>query len=89
MLARIDGKSPVEYLPEESIQKQVREIAKQLILQCPETLEECLERTFGQCPFGLPVRVQGIERAQNQTDVRALLALRNFDNPLVTDSCFF
>src|SRR4030095_3375291 len=46
-LARIDGKSPVEYLPEESIQKQVREIAKQLILQCPETLEECLERTFG------------------------------------------
>ena len=47
MLARIDGKSPVEYLPEESIQNQVREIAKQLILQCPETLEECLQRTFG------------------------------------------
>jgi 5-methylthioribose kinase len=47
MLARIDGKSPVEYLPEELIQRQVREIAKQLILQCPETLEECLERTLG------------------------------------------
>jgi hypothetical protein len=48
MLARIDGKSPVEYLPEESIQNQVRVIAKDLILRCPETLEECLERTFGQ-----------------------------------------
>ena len=47
MLARIDGKSPVEYLPEESIQNQVRVIAKELILRCPETLEECLERTFG------------------------------------------
>jgi 5-methylthioribose kinase len=47
MLARIDGKSPVEYLPEESIQNQVRVIAKDLILRCPETLEECLERTFG------------------------------------------
>ena len=47
MLARIDGKSPVEYLPEESIQIQVRAIAKDLILRCPETLEECLERTFG------------------------------------------
>ena len=51
MLARIDGKSPVEYLPEESIQNQVREIAKQLILHCPETLEECLERTFGSTPL--------------------------------------
>lgn len=47
MLARIDGKSPVEYLPEESIQDQVRVIAKDLILRCPKTLEECLERTFG------------------------------------------
>ena len=47
ILARIDGKSPVEYLPEESIQNQVRVIAKDLILRCPETLEECLERTFG------------------------------------------
>ena len=47
MLARIDGKSPVEYLPEESIQNRVRVIAKELILRCPETLEECLERTFG------------------------------------------
>ena len=46
MLARIDGKSPVEYLPEESIQNRVRVIAKELILRCPETLEECLERTF-------------------------------------------
>ena len=47
MLSRIDGKSPVEYLPEESIQNQVRVIAKELILQCPETLEACMERTFG------------------------------------------
>jgi 5-methylthioribose kinase len=47
MLARIDGKSPVEYLPEESVKNQVRVIAKELILRCPETLEECLERTFG------------------------------------------
>jgi len=47
MLARIDGKSPVEYLPEESIQDQVRVIAKELVLRCPETLEEYLERTFG------------------------------------------
>jgi 5-methylthioribose kinase len=47
ILARIDGKSPVEYLPEESIQNHVRAIGKDLILRCPETLEECLERTFG------------------------------------------
>jgi hypothetical protein len=47
MLARIDGKSPVEYLPEASIQNHVRVIAKDLILRCPETLEECMERTFG------------------------------------------
>jgi len=46
MLSRIDGKSPVEYLPEESIQNQVRAIAKDLIMRCPETLEEGLERTF-------------------------------------------
>lgn len=61
MLARIDGKSPVEYLPEESIQDRVREIAKQLIVQCPETLEECLERTFGRHASELPLprRVPG------------------------------
>jgi Ser/Thr protein kinase RdoA (MazF antagonist) len=57
MLARIDGKSPVEYLPEESIQNQVRAIAKDLILRCPETLEECLERTFGQHD-SIPLRPQ-------------------------------
>jgi hypothetical protein len=47
MLARIDGKSPVEYLPEEAIRDQVREIAKELIRRPPKTLEESLERTFG------------------------------------------
>ena len=33
MLARIDGKSPVEYLPEESISSHVRTVSKDLILQ--------------------------------------------------------
>ena len=47
MLARIDGKSPVEYLPEEAIQDQVRAISKELIRHSPKTLEECLVRTFG------------------------------------------
>jgi 5-methylthioribose kinase len=61
MLARIDGKSPVEYLPEEQIQNRVRVIAKELILRCPETLEECLERTFGRydsTPLPQTVRAQ-------------------------------
>jgi 5-methylthioribose kinase len=51
MLARIDGKSPVEYLPEESVQNQVRLIAKDLILRCPQTIDEYLERTFGRHDF--------------------------------------
>jgi len=46
MLARIDGKSPVEYLSEESTRNQVRQIAVELILRFPDTLEECMERTF-------------------------------------------
>jgi aminoglycoside phosphotransferase (APT) family kinase protein len=42
MLARVDGKSPVEYLKDESLREQVRDLAKRLILQSPETIDELM-----------------------------------------------
>ena len=44
MLARVDGKSPVEYLSGELLRGYVRAAAKELISCPPENLEECLER---------------------------------------------
>lgn len=40
MLARIDGKSPVEYLRDEATKKRVRQVAKRLLLETPGTIEE-------------------------------------------------
>jgi hypothetical protein len=46
ILARIDGKSPVEYITKSSDQTRIRSIAKDLIVNCPQSFEECLERVF-------------------------------------------
>jgi len=40
MLARIDGKSPVEYIQDEEIKERVRRVAKRILLERPERLEE-------------------------------------------------
>ena len=40
MLARIDGKSPVEYIQDEETKEQVRRVAKRILLERPERLEE-------------------------------------------------
>jgi 5-methylthioribose kinase len=40
MLARIDGKSPVEYLRDEGTKESVRRVAKRLLREQPRTLEE-------------------------------------------------
>lgn len=43
MLARIDGKSPAEYLRDEGLREKVRSFARQLILKPPATVEEVFE----------------------------------------------
>jgi 5-methylthioribose kinase len=40
MLARIDGKSPAEYLTDESLRRKVRDFARELILHPPATVDE-------------------------------------------------
>ncbi len=40
MLARIDGKSPVEYIQDESTREQVRRLAKRILLERSEHVEE-------------------------------------------------
>jgi 5-methylthioribose kinase len=42
MLARIDGKSPVEYIRDEMTKERVRRFAKRLLLEGPRRLEETL-----------------------------------------------
>ena len=42
MLARIDGKSPVEYIQDEETKEQVRRVAKRILLERPERLEEAV-----------------------------------------------
>ncbi len=42
MLARIDGKSPVEYIREEEVKEQVRAVAKQILREQPQTLDEVI-----------------------------------------------
>lgn len=44
MLARVDGKSTVDYLPEASMQDQVRSYALSLILDSPDSLPEAYQR---------------------------------------------
>lgn len=43
MLARIDGKSPVEYLTEEPVKNAVRRAAKRILLDQPLTIEDAIE----------------------------------------------
>ena len=38
LLARVDGKSPVEYLTEEADREAVRRVARPLLLEAPATL---------------------------------------------------
>ncbi len=42
MLARIDGKSPVEYIRDEITRGRVRRFAKRLLLECPRRLQEAV-----------------------------------------------
>jgi 5-methylthioribose kinase len=44
MLARVDGKSPAEYLREPALQDRVRRFARDLILSPPESLEEVFSK---------------------------------------------
>ncbi len=43
MLARIDGKSPAEYIREEPTKESVRRLAKRILLEQPKRLEEVIE----------------------------------------------
>jgi len=40
MLARIDGKSPVEYIQDETTKEKARQLAKRILLERPERVEE-------------------------------------------------
>jgi hypothetical protein len=42
MLARIDGKSPVEYIRDEATKQRVRGFAKRLLLEEPRALRELM-----------------------------------------------
>jgi hypothetical protein len=42
MLARIDGKSPVEYIQDDNTKDRVRRVAKRILLERPERLEEAI-----------------------------------------------
>jgi 5-methylthioribose kinase len=44
LLARIDGTSPVDYLPDEATREAVRQFARHLLLQAPYSWEYVLER---------------------------------------------
>ena len=46
LLARIDGKSPVEYIREEDVKQHMRRSARALIFHPAETVEEAWERVF-------------------------------------------
>jgi hypothetical protein len=43
LLARVDGKSPVEYLTDDAVKERVRRTAKRLIRDRVERLERCFE----------------------------------------------
>ncbi len=43
MLARIDGKSPVEYIQDEATKDRVRKAAAQILVEGPRTLEDAVE----------------------------------------------
>ena len=61
MLARIDGKSPVEYLREAPVRHAVRQLAMRLVAATPQTIgaaldcvEEALTKRFGNVATGPP-----------------------------------
>lgn len=43
MLARIDGKSPVEYIRDEGVKEQVRTVAKGILREQPQTLADAIQ----------------------------------------------
>lgn len=47
MLARIDGKSPVEYIQDDATKERVRRVAKRILLDRPATLEEVAGLVLG------------------------------------------
>jgi aminoglycoside phosphotransferase (APT) family kinase protein len=52
MLARIDGKSPVEYIRDESTKERTRCIGKHILREKPARLEEALELVLAQAGHG-------------------------------------
>lgn len=44
MLARIDGKSPVEYIRKASLKERVRDLARSILMEPPARLEEAISR---------------------------------------------
>jgi hypothetical protein len=42
MLARIDGKSPVEYIQDDNTKDRVRRVARCILLEKPECLEKAI-----------------------------------------------
>ncbi len=47
MLARIDGKSPVDYIRDEDVKKQARSVAKQILREQPQRLEDVIRIVRG------------------------------------------
>jgi 5-methylthioribose kinase len=47
MLARIDGKSPVEYIQDDATKEQVRKAATRILMEGPRSLEEALDIVRG------------------------------------------
>lgn len=47
LLARVDGKSPVEYITDEAVKQAVRQTAIGMILARPDRLEQCYEMVAG------------------------------------------
>jgi len=48
MLARIDGKSPVEYIRDEATRERVRHAAKRILLEAPAKLDEVVNLVLGE-----------------------------------------
>lgn len=53
-LARVDGKSPVEYITAEGVKNRVRRVARFLLAHPPAVLAEVAERWRGECAMGGP-----------------------------------
>ena len=51
MLARIDGKSPVEYIQDEATKERVRKAAMRILVEGPRVLEDAVEIVRGEIGF--------------------------------------